>query len=74
MTVPLNPLRLVTIMVEVPVDPAGIVRLLGLAVIEKSAAEPDETTVKATSTECDRLPLVPVTVTTQLLGGVPVVE
>ncbi len=60
-------------MVEVPVEPAGIVRLLGLAVMEKSA-EPDETTVKATSTECDRLPLVPVTVTTQLLGGVPVVE
>jgi len=60
-------------MVEVPVEPAEIVRLLGLAVIEKSA-EPDETTVKATSTECDRLPLVPVTVTTQLLGGVPVVE
>ena len=73
MTVPLNPVRLVTIMVEVPVEPAGIVRLLGLAVIEKSA-EPGETTVKATSTECDRLPLVPVTVTTQLLGGVPVVE
>ena len=69
----MNPLRLVTIMVEVPVEPAEIVRLLGLAVIEKSA-EPDETTVKATSTECDRLPLVPVTVTTQLLGGVPVVE
>ena len=53
--------------------PAGILRLLGLAVIVKSGTGVDETTVKVTSTLCDRLPLVPVTVTTHLVGGVPVV-
>jgi len=59
--------------VDLPVVPAGIVRLLGLAVIVKSGAGVDETTVKVTSTLCDTLLLVPVTVTTQLVGGLPVV-
>ena len=72
MTVPLNPFRLVTTMVDVPEEPAGIVRLFGLAVIAKSDVEPEGTMVKATLTECDRLPLVPVTRTTQVLAGLPV--
>ena len=59
--------------VDLPVVPAGILRLLGLAVIVKSGAGVDETTVNVTSTLCDMLPLVPVTVTTHLVGGVPVV-
>lgn len=72
MTVPLNPFRLVTTMLDVPEEPAGIVRLFGLAVIAKSDVEPEGTMVKATLTECDRLPLVPVTRTTQVLAGLPV--
>ena len=71
MTVPSNPFRLVTTMLDVPEEPAGIVRLFGLAVIEKSDVEPDGTIVKVTLTECDRLPLVPVTLTTQVLPGLP---
>jgi len=71
LTVPLNPFRLVTTIIDVPEEPAGIVRLFGLAVIEKSDVEPDWTMVKATLTECDRLPLVPVTLTTQVLAGLP---
>ena len=59
--------------VDLPVVPAGIIILLGLAVIVKSGAGVDEATVKATLTLCDMLPLVPVTVTTHLVGGVPVV-
>jgi len=47
---------------------------LGLAVIVKSGGGEDGTTVKVTLTLCDRLPLVPVTTTTQFLGGVPKVE
>jgi len=60
-------------MVDVPEEPAGIVRLFGLAVIAKSDVEPDGTIVKATLTECDSLPLVPVTLTTHVLAGLPVV-
>jgi len=59
-------------MLDVPEEPAGIVRLFGLAVIAKSDVEPEGTMVKATLTECDRLPLVPVTRTTQVLAGLPV--
>jgi len=47
-------------MVEVPVSPMMMVALAGLAVIVKSAGG---AMVKATSTECDNEPLVPVTVT-----------
>jgi len=61
------------VIVDLPVVPAGILRLLGLAVIVKSGAGVDETTVNVTLTLCDMLPLVPVTFTTQLVGGVPVV-
>jgi len=70
----LNPLTLVRVIVEVAVEPAGIVRLLGLAVIVKSGGGEDGTTVKVTLTLCDRLPLVPVTTTTQFLGGLPAVD
>ena len=73
MTVPLKPLRLVRVIADLPVVPAGILSLLGLAVIVKSGAGVDVTTVKATSTLCDMLPLAPVTVTTHFVGGVPVV-
>jgi len=66
-------LRLVRVIVDLPVVPAGTFRLLGLAVIVKSGARGDETTVNVTLTLCDMLPLVPVTFTTQLVGGVPVV-
>src|SRR3989442_13978510 len=69
----MKPLRLVRVIVDLPVVPAGILRLLGLAVIVKSGAGVDETTVKVTLTLCDVLPLVPVTFTTQLVGGGPVV-
>ena len=58
-------------MLDVPEEPAGIVRLFGLAVNAKSDVEPDGTIVKVTLTECDRLPLVPVTLTTQVLPGLP---
>ena len=67
----MNPFRLVTTIVEVAEEPAGIVRLFGLAVIAKSDVEPEGTMEKATLTECDRLPLVPVTRTTQVLAGLP---
>jgi len=56
------------------VVPAGILRLLGLAVIVKSGGGEDGTTVKVTLTLCDRPPLAPVTTTIQFRGGVPVVE
>jgi hypothetical protein len=66
-------LRLVRVIVDLPVAPAGMIILLGLEVIVKSGAGVDETMVKATLTPCDMLPLVPVTVTIHVVGGVPVV-
>jgi len=74
LTVPLKLLRLVRVIVDLPVVPAGILRRLGLAVIVKSGGGEDGTTVKVTLTLCDWLPLVPVTTTTQFLGAVPQVE
>jgi hypothetical protein len=56
-TVPVNPWILVTNTVEVPVDPAFTVTLVGLPVTEKSWI------VTATFAEWERTPLVPVTVT-----------
>lgn len=58
-TVPLKPLALVKVMVDVAVPPAGIVRELGFAVMVKSDAPGWDTTVKVTLTECDSEPLVP---------------
>jgi len=57
LTTPLKPWRAVIVTVEVAAVPAFTVTLLGLAAIVKSW------TVKATVAECERLPLVPVTVT-----------
>jgi len=48
-----------TMHVAVPVDPAGIVTLVGLQVRLRTAP-----TVNVTVAVCDRAPLVPVTVTT----------
>jgi len=56
-TVPVNPWSGATLIVEVPLDPALIATLVGLAVTLKSLI------VYVTVAECDREPLVPVTVT-----------
>jgi len=63
LTMPLNPLMLERIIVDVAEEPAGITRLAGLAVMEKSGVGEEEVTVTDTSTLCDPLPLVPLTVT-----------
>jgi len=57
---PLNPWRAVTVIVEVPVAPALPVTDVGAGAIEKSW------TVKVTDAECERVALVPVTVTVSL--------
>jgi len=56
--VPAKPLRLVTLIVEVPEDPWSIVMLPALAEIEKLGAA----TVTEMLATCDSVPLVPVTV------------
>ena len=60
-TVPLKPLRLVRVIVEVEEEPWMIVRFPGTAEMEKSGGC-DWEILKSTFTECVRLPLVPVTV------------
>jgi len=57
---PENPLRLVSRIVDVPEEPSGMLRLLGLAETAKSGGD---VTLSPTFTECDMEPLVPVTVT-----------
>jgi hypothetical protein len=57
-TVPLNPLTAAIVIVDVPVAPALIVILVGLAAMVKSW------TTKLTWVEAVLVPLVPVTVTT----------
>lgn len=57
LTVPVNPLTLVTVIVDVPVAPEATVTPVGLALIVKSL------TVKVTVDVLEREPLVPVTVT-----------
>ncbi len=57
---PVNPLRLVSVTVDVPDEPAGKVTVDGLAVMLKSTSL---TTLTLTETEWDSEPLVPVTVT-----------
>ena len=42
-TVPLNPLRLVTVMADVPLEPALSCKLFGLAVMPKSEVGEDGT-------------------------------
>ena len=64
LTVPAEPLATVVPMEEVPLLPCAIVRLVGLALIEKSfEPPPDEVTVMDTVVLCVALPSVPVTVT-----------
>src|SRR5437660_9697826 len=58
LTVPVNPPEPVTVMVEVPVAPARIVTVVGLADKVKAAGG---LTLNVTVTECEREPLVPVT-------------
>ncbi len=59
-TVPVNPAKLVTVIVDVAEEPSGIVRVLGLADILNS------TTWTVTLTEWETPPLVPVTTTAKL--------
>ncbi len=56
-TVPVNPTSAVTVIVELPGDPAGTITVDGLAAIAKSC------TVTLKVAECCSEPLVPVTVT-----------
>ncbi len=58
--VPLNPLTLLNVIVDVLVEPAGMLRKVGFALIAKSG--PGWPTVKNIVTLRERLPLVPVTV------------
>src|SRR5437899_2426371 len=73
-TVLLKPFVPVTFIENVVMEPFLTVWEDGLIVIVKSGGGEDGYTVKVTLTLCDRLPLVPVTTTTQFLGGVPKVE
>jgi len=59
--VPLKPLTLARVTVEVAVDPGGIVRLLGLAVMVKSRGG-GAVTKKFPNNVWDNVPLVPVMV------------
>ena len=68
---PWNPLRLLSIISDFPADPCTIVSMLGLADIVKSGAPPEETILKATLTEWERLPLFPYTVMLPALPGPP---
>ncbi len=58
-TLPAKLLTLWRVTVDVPLEPTGIVREFGLAAIVKSLP----TTVTGTVTECEVVPLVPVTLT-----------
>ncbi len=59
-TVPENPPRLVAVRVDVPEEPASVLTVGPLEARVKSAVCE---TVRARLTECERLPLVPVTKT-----------
>ncbi len=65
-TVPVNPLTGATVIVEMAATPAFTVRLVGLAVTEKSV------TLTVTVAETERLPLAPVTMTVKVPDVVPV--
>jgi hypothetical protein len=63
-TVPLNPLRLVRVIVELTQEPCWMLKLAGLANIEKSGeADPVTVTVSVTEWDVPIEELVPVTVT-----------
>ena len=65
-TVPVKPFTGVTVIVEVAVAPARAVTLVGLATTVKSRM------LTVTVAERDRVPLVPVTVTVNVVAVVPV--
>jgi len=67
-TTPENPFRPVIVIVEVPVEPAFTVTLVGLAESVKSV------TVNVTVVEWDNDPLVPVTVTSTVCAALNVHE
>lgn len=66
--VPVNPLMGLMVIVEVAVAPASMVTLAGDAEIEKSVGA---FTVTVTVAEWDSVPLVPVTITVNVLGVLP---
>jgi len=61
---------LVSVILELAVEPAGMDTALGVAAIMKSGGGPDETIVKTTVTTCEIVPTVPVTLTIHLPAGV----
>ena len=61
-TVPLNPFKLASVIVELPLAPEASTTVVGLAEMEKSGL-PEDTIVNATLTLWDTLPPAPVTVT-----------
>jgi hypothetical protein len=70
-TVPANPLRLVTLMAELPDCPLIMVSDDGVALMVKSGGA--ETIVNEATVKCDRLPLAPVTLTPKVPVGPPAV-
>ena len=62
---------LVRIISDFPAEPCTIVSIFGLADIAKSGVPPEETILKATLTEWERLPLFPYTVMLPALPGPP---
>ena len=58
--VPVKPFTAVRVIVEVPEVPVPIVTVLGVAVIVKSGCGPGVTVI-ARLTECESVPLIPVT-------------
>ena len=62
LTEPAEPLVTAVLIVDVPLPPVAIERLVGLALIEKSF-DPGAVTVTVTEVLCEVLPSVPVTVT-----------
>ena len=63
MIAPLNPLKLVNTIEEVAVLPDCTFCEAGLAAMEKSGGGGGAVTVNERNTECDMLPLVPLTAT-----------
>ena len=62
-TVPVKPFLLLTSIIDVSQLPCAMVRLVGLALMTKSGGGGGDVTVTDTFKVCDRLPLMPVTVT-----------
>lgn len=73
-TIPLNPLTLVNMIVELALMPAGMMSERGLAAIMKSGGGPDGIIVRKRLTMCDMPPSVPVTLIFHLFEEDEVVE